>query len=421
MDHHTLLPAWGQAVLPADTLQPGAGLPLDGGSAVVFSGAENPLLGINAEYASASSEYLPPGVGKYMLAATARALIQFGWPPYGGPLEWVAKCHVVRWRKTVDVLYAPEYQSATLRGLTTCASPWACSICAPKISVRRREELRAGIASWEAGGGRVALVTYTLRHKLGDDLGLMLRAMGAARRSLKSGRRAQTIMQSFGLVGSVRSLEVTHGANGWHPHYHELAFLRAGVDPLALQGVLLDVWSAAVVDAGLRDITSRGVDVTMADLTVADYLSKFGHDRVWGLDAEIMLGRLKRAHLKGATPVQLLTAAMAGDIEAAALWLEYAAATKGQRQTVWSNGLRALLGLGKPETDRDVAAAIDGAFSVLLASLTGAQWRVVVANDAIPELVGVAYRGVAADLWQFLADLGVPGADHPADAPAARD
>jgi hypothetical protein len=228
-------------------------------------------------------------------------------------------------------------------------------------------------------------------------------------------------MQSFGLVGSVRSLEVTHGANGWHPHYHELAFLRAGVDPLALQGVLLDVWSAAVVDAGLRDITSRGVDVTMADLTVADYLSKFGHDRVWGLDAEIMLGRLKRAHLKGATPVQLLTAAMAGDIEAAALWLEYAAATKGQRQTVWSNGLRALLGLGKPETDRDVAAAIDGAFSVLLASLTGAQWRVVVANDAIPELVGVAYRGVAADLWQFLADLGVPGADHPADAPAARD
>jgi hypothetical protein len=328
---------------------------------------------------------------------------------------------VVPWAKTVDVLYAPEHQSAVLRGLTTCASVWSCSICAPKISVRRRDELRAGIASWEAAGGRVALVTYTLRHKLGDDLGLMLRSMGAARRSMKSGRRAQAIMQSFGLVGSVRSLEVTHGANGWHPHYHELLFLRADVDPLALRGVLLEVWSAAVAAAGLRDITERGVDATMADLTVADYLSKFGHDRVWGLDAEIMLGRLKRAHLKGATPVQLLTAASAGDIEAAALWLEYSAAIKGQQQTSWAPGLRALLGLGKPETDDDLAAAIDGAFSVLLASLTRAQWRVVVANDVLPELIAVSNRGSAADLWQFLDDQGVPGADHHAAGAPARD
>lgn len=394
MTDHSTLPAAGQAGAVPGIEEPGA----------------QPLLGINAKNASPLPKDLAPGIGKYILAATARAIIRHSWWPYGGPLERVAKCMVVPWAKSVDVLYAPEYQSAVLRGLATCGSPWACSLCAPKISVRRRDEVRAGIVAWEGMAGRVMLVTYTLRHKLNDDLGLMLRSMAAARRSMKSGKRAQGIMQSFGLVGSVRSLEVTYGVNGWHPHYHELAFLRAGVDPQELQAALLAAWSQSLGAAGLRDVTDRAVDVTAADLSVAEYLSKFGHDRAWGLDAEITMGRLKQGHLKGRTPVQLLRLATEGDIDSAALWLEYAAATKGQVQTTWSNGLRAYLGLGKTETDDNLAAAIDGAFSVLLASLTRPQWRVIVANDALPELMLVAGRGDVSALWQFLADLVVPGA-----------
>jgi hypothetical protein len=387
----------------------------------VFSGAENPLLGTNAKSASTFALNLPPAVGKYVLKSEVRALVLDAFPDHGGPLERVAKCHVIPWARSVDVLYAPEYQRACLRGLTTCGSPWACPLCSAKISVRRRGEIRLGISAWEAAGGRVVLVTYTLRHKRGDDLRFMLESMGAARRALKSGRAAQLLGVAFGVAGSIRSLEITHGENGWHPHYHELLFVAGGVDVDALRVQLLAGWAAALVGAGLRDITGRGVDVRAADLSVADYLSKFGHDRAWGLDAEITMGRLKQAHLGGRTPVQLLAASVAGDAGAGDLWRVYAVATQGQQQTAWSAGLRARLGLAVGQSDAQVAASIEGIYSALLVALTRSQWRVVRANDAIPELMAVAYRGVAVDLWQFLAKLGVPGADHPADAPAARD
>ncbi len=422
MDNHTLMPAWGQAVLPADTLQSGAGLPLEGGSAFVLSGAGAPLLGTNAKNASTLPSNLPVAVGKYVLKAEARALVLDEFPDRGGVLERLVKCHVVPWAKTVDVLHAPEYQRACLRGLTTCASVWACPLCSAKISVRRRGEIRLGISAWEAAGGRVVLVTYTLRHKRGDDLGWMLGAMGAARRSLKSGRAAQSFGRAFGVAGSIRSLEITYGENGWHPHYHELLFVAGVVDLAALMVQLLAGWSAALAGVGLRDITDRGVDVRAADLSVADYLSKFGHDRAWGLDAEITMGRLKQAHLGGRTPIQLLAGSVAGDVGAGDLWLAYAVATQGQVQTTWSNGLRARLGLAVAQSDAQVAASIEGIYSTLLVALTRPQWRVVRANDAIPELMAVACRGVASDLRQFLADLGVPGlaeGDH-ADGALAR-
>jgi hypothetical protein len=364
---------------------------------------------------------LPAAVGKYVLKAEARALVLDEFPDRGGVLERLVKCHVVPWAKTVDVLHAPEYQRACLRGLTTCASVWVCPLCSAKISVRRRGEIRLGISAWEAAGGRVVLVTYTLRHKRGDDLEFMLGAMGAARRALKSGRAAQSLGRAFAVAGSIRSLEITYGDNGWHPHYHELLFVAGGVDLAALMVQLLAGWSAALAGAGLRDITDRGVDVRAADLSVADYLSKFGHDRAWGLDAEITMGRMKQAHLGGRTPIQLLAASVAGDVGAGDLWLAYAVATRGQVQTTWSNGLRARLGLAVAQSDAQVAASIEGIYSALLVALTRSQWRVVRANDAIPELMAVAGRGVAADLWQFLADLGVPGlaeADHACGASA---
>jgi hypothetical protein len=249
----------------------------------------------------------------------------------------------------------------------------------------------------------------------------MLDAAGKARRMMKSGRGAQLLTQCFGVAGSIRSIEITYGANGWHPHIHELLFLPAGVDLDELQVKLYAGWLAAIRKVGLRDVTHRGVDVRAADLTVADYLSKFGHDRAWGLDAEITMGRLKQAHLGGLTPIQLLAASAGGAAVAGALWLTYAVATRGQLQTAWSNGLRARLGLSVAQTDEQVAASIDGIYSALLMALTRSQWRVVRANDAIPELMAVAGRGDVADLRQFLGDLGVPGlagADHAVGAPA---
>ena len=368
------------------------------------------LLGTNAGISSPTLEIgqieYSVRVYRYALQAAARdRAISYSYPA-GGELFRLVKCMRTPYGASVDVLHVPEHGSAVYRGLTTCGSPWWCPVCSSKIAMRRRDELRQAIAEHERRGGCVALVTYTIRHKHGDDLANMLRDMSAARVELKSGKSAVSLAARFGIAGSVRALEVTHGVNGWHPHYHELLFLAGVIDPLKLRQVLLSRWGVAVVDAGLRDITEHGVDVQMADLLVADYVTKYGHERAWGVESEITLGRMKQGRYQGQTPIQLLAGYYDGDQAAGDLWLEYARVLKGQRALWWSQGLRAALGLCEEKTDAEIASDRD-AFGVLLAALNRDQWRRVLANDARAELLHVASSGDVSALWAFLRSLGV--------------
>ena len=57
-----------------------------------------------------------------------------------------------------------------------------------------------------------------------------------------------------GFKGLIRSLEVTHGANGWHPHTHELWFLKGSAEGLQslLAGALGQGMREGRVDRGER-------------------------------------------------------------------------------------------------------------------------------------------------------------------------
>ena len=60
-------------------------------------------------------------------------------------------------------------------------------------------------------------------------------------------------MKSFGYEGLIRSLEVMHGANGWHPHNHELWFLDEEIDHLEFQEFINNKWLEVCIKAGLVD------------------------------------------------------------------------------------------------------------------------------------------------------------------------
>ncbi len=410
MDHHTLLPAWGQAGLSA-TLASGAGLPVEGGSAFVLSEGPQPLLGIYAGIASGDEKSdeatRSQPVLRYALQATVRHLVAGRWYPDGGPLKRLLHCMCTPVGSTVDILHSPEFLAACYKGLQTCGSPWSCVHCAPKIAVRRREELRQAVKQHEERGGRLALLTYTLQHNQSDLLGNLVRSMALARRAIKSGRGSVERVQRFGILGTVRAFEITHGVNGWHPHSHELLFLAG---PINLDGLVAEcrvAWSRAVAAAGLRDVNEHGVVGTAADLSISGYLSKFGHDRAWGLESEVTFGAVKRGRLGSRSPVGLLLDYQAGDDPSGVLWLQFAETVKGLNQLVWSPGLKARFRLGPDLTDEQVAQQVNGAFSVLLASLTWQQWRVVLGNDARGEVLAMAAAGDGVQLWDYLAGLGV--------------
>ena len=292
-------------------------------------------------------------------------------------------------------------------GLQVCGSVWGCPLCAASISERRRKELAEAIVAANFQGLQVVLVTLTIRHGVGDDVRDMLRRMSDARRRMTSGRRGVAWRIAVGLRGSVRALEVTHGVNGWHPHYHILLFL--GPHQLTLEQIAAgygERWIAACVKAGLP-APLPGVACTVQDGTRAStYVSK------WGLPEELAKAHVKhaRAHV-GRTPMDLLRAyADDGDERAGQLWREYAAAFKGQRQLWWSHGLRAMLGLPDVLPDEEAAQVDEVGAEVLqvvteyqrraLVNVRGALCAVLDVAETNREMLPIYIQGIVRDYYR---------------------
>lgn len=308
----------------------------------------------------------------------------------------------------VVVVYHPGHAHASYSGLMSCGSVWTCPVCSSKISERRRLELAAAIEEWESRGGRVLLVTVTVRHKRGDNLGQTLAGLQDARQRLRRGKAAVTFDTRFGVAGHVTALEVTWGASGWHPHAHSLWFVGGDVDSQEFEAKLAGMWTKAVGAAGLRDVNDHGCTVQPASGAVGDYVAKFG---TWDAAAELAKGATKQGRVRGRSPFALLRDyGEHGDREAGRLFQEYARVFKGRRQLFWSRGLRKLLGLGVERTDEQVAEETTAHGDELL-TLDSEQWAVVagqargcdgVRRDRRGELLDIAARGDVREVVAYL-------------------
>lgn len=359
-------------------------------------------------------------LNRFALQATARSIL---------PRERVATClrrpipaqsygsvsalgdrRLVGRRGVVDVLYAPVAGQAHYGGLQVCGSVWLCPVCAAKISEKRRLELSAAVSSWlisdELLPRRTILVTLTLQHKLGNNLSVVLDWLKTARKGLVSGRWSREFATAYGLVGSVRALEITYGRNGWHPHMHILMFFDRDLPILPFTDDISSRWSYLVSRAGGYANLENGCDVRYSDADIADYVAKFGREPKWTAAHELTKQVVKISKKGGSTPLELLRSAMWGDTDAARHWLEYAVNFKGQRQLFWSQGLRRRLGLLGEKTDEELALEQD-TIAIILAELTYEQWRVILLNDARADLLNVASSGDTDMVWGFLAALGV--------------
>lgn len=344
-------------------------------------------------------------VQRYAMQATARELL---------PREAVAHCMrsvvpIVGGASGVNVLYTPV-EAAHYSGLQMCKSVWLCPVCSAKISERRREELTVALDRWSNHGTDathyVLFCTFTLQHHGREDLSDVLNCLTSARRRLVSGRNAAAFAADYGIVGMVRSLELTHGESGWHPHLHVLYFLDRAVPIVAFEADIKTRWSACVAHLGRYASWANGCDVRFSDAEIAAYIAKFGREPRWTQAHELTKTVSKLGRSGGRTPMQLLLDHMCGDARAGRLWLEYAVNMKGQRQLFMTPKLRLALGLGEEKTDEEIAVEQDET-AVILASLSAGAWRAVVANDARAELLAVAATGQVGQVAAFLQELGI--------------
>lgn len=324
--------------------------------------------------------------------------------------------------KDVEVWKAAGTGAAHYKKLQTCGSVWVCPICAAKISEKRRAELVSAVATHKAQGGAVLLLTLTNPHERGNKLSDLLEGQTQAFTRFLKGRVWDLLANRIGLVGHVRAWEVTHGVNGWHPHFHVLLFVREGLDLASLHRDLLARWQSCCEKAGLhRPSDAHGIrldDGTHA----ARYAAK------WGIEQEMTKGHIaKKAKSGGSSPFDLLRRVLAdrSDKQAAFLFREFAEAFHGRRQLVWSKGLKDRFSI-QAVADELIAEGGDEE-SVRLGVLSVEDWRRVLWVEGRSIVLELARHGWPAvelylgglrrslgDLGQALEDdgEGEPGCDR---------
>lgn len=272
------------------------------------------------------------------------------------PKERVTNCLKKRIdkQKQREVKYSESRKKAHWSNVQRCGSVWTCPVCAKQITEKRREEIKTAIESWKnAHSGGVLLLTLTFSHSSKESLRSLLERQKKALKIFHETTKIQETFKKLGVQHKIKSLEMTFGKNGWHPHNHILLLTKNEVEDY--QSYISDLsvlWIKACVKAGLNAPSMQhGLDIRDGNYA-SQYVAK------WGLDFELAKGHTKKGRNGGYTPFDLLQYsildAIINERTAASLWQEFGIATKGARQLVWGRGLKKLLGI-EEKTDEQLA------------------------------------------------------------------
>ncbi len=366
---------------------------------------------------------------RFYLQALARELL---------PVERVALClrSIAPHKRAVgvDVMFSRAVQRARFRNLIVCSRLWMCAVCAARITEGRRKELTTALAAWP---GKVIMVTFTMRHQVGDSFDELLNAILAAFLAVIGGKQWQAIKDRYGLAGFVRALEVTYGDHGWHPHLHVLFFLEpeAMIPACVFEGLTLESvivllgaemkkrWLHMLANQGQDASYERGVDVRAADDFIREYVAKYGHEPLnpgWTVEREVTKGPSKVGNDErhGKPLFQLLTDYGDGDQDAGRHFVEAVMTLKRHKtaQLHWSRGfkkrLQAEMQVEVDSSDQELASAPLSEDEELLLNLTPGQWRVVLLRDLRAGLLDVARQGDDQAVWSWLYAKQVPHLDN---------
>jgi hypothetical protein len=186
-----------------------------------------------------------------------------------------------------------------------------------------------------------------------------------------------------GVVGQIKTVEITDGEHGWHPHLHMLVFL-SGQRTADTQRIVTEhfqsQWPHHLRRLGRDATVAHGVDVRPVvpvdqdgGKSIGRYLNKVQGG--WGVGLEMAGSHLKAARRGGAGPFELARLAFVErDKRALARCIEYEAATAGKAKLTWSPRLRALYGLADEMTDSEAAIEEMATPPVVVATWTPDEW-----------------------------------------------
>jgi hypothetical protein len=343
------------------------------------------------------------------------------------PEHRVSKCmRVVQSKgRHLSVFKSIQHSTISLSNLQSCGSVWDCPVCAAKITEKRRNEVKQAIEKHQEQGGSISFVTRTTPHYKSDSLLSIRDKFRKADTIYRGSSGYKLITKNKKCHGqSIKVFELTvSGANGWHFHVHELYFHEAGAfegqaissNPFYVQFLqefeqgLYKEWRGAALKAGFDEPSrAHGLQVQNGDFA-SDYLSKWGIEPQggWGVDCELTKAHIKTSK-KGYSPFDLIKLYQdTQNPELVPMIQEYSQAMKGQKQLIWSRGLKARFGIDDVDDDELAEQLEDDAEEI--GTICPMQWKFIVLNDLRVDFMLLAGQGFDV-VTEFLTSF----ADYPA-------
>jgi len=246
-----------------------------------------------------------------------------------------AKCGCTSCSKTNTI---PVYKYSTessfnayFSNVVTCGSMWGCPVCAAKKSIEKGSELADVIKYSAELGKKIHFVTLTIPHSYGEKIEDLKDFLVDSWRYLTSTRQFKNAKRRGEYENYVKSIEVTFGGNGWHPHIHLLFVSEEKENNIFYEKKLYQMWSSVVWKISSKETSVKGYVYKQAyDESISEYLTK------WDLSKELT-SNLKTGKA-GRTPMQLAQGSQADKKRFKA----FVTAFKGVSKVRYSRGFKEL-------------------------------------------------------------------------------
>lgn len=270
--------------------------------------------------------------------------------------------------------------------LQHCASYWVCPVCAGKIAHQRTDEIYSALKEYLIQGYEIYFGALTLPHYQSEGLKDNMEILIEGFNWVKEHRAVKSILPEPLIY--LRSLEITFGVNGWHPHLHPIFILPKGQGERYLNQFRkyflswLGLNEKLTVHAERRAVSFEIWDEKIA--TLSDYLCK------WSISNEVGNGQSKKTKTaSGYTPFQileLLSDEKPWDLkqDQETTFKEYARVIKGRRMLQASRGFFKAV---KVETKTDEDIVKDDEVAEKLFTISPVVWCEAVRKDLIFDLI----------------------------------
>lgn len=283
----------------------------------------------------------------------------------------------------VKVYKSKEHGKCHYGGVMVCGSVWTCAICASKITERKSQIITGTVEAHKKAEpeGDVLLITLTFPHSRDDNLLDILDKFREAERGFSKTKAVMSLKREMGFIEPIKSLEITYGhSNGFHPHSHQLWFIKSKTDHKYIKEVLFKHWQKYCIKRGLEAPSyEHGVDVR-GGLEAGAYVSKMG----WDIGSEVAKGHTKKGKNGRFAPFDLLVEYFNNESQwAKDKFIEYAKATYGRQYVSRFPKLQKLYNLDDKLTDKsDEELAEEKTDNAdLVGRLTLKQWKKVCAKE----------------------------------------